>query len=201
MFRTAKRRRLAGTAGVAGGVGWILLALATFAFGANALPPSYGAVEALTPVALLSMFAGLLGYRAETWRSWGRLAAAGFVVLVVGLAGSVAGAATDLLSGSLVGWDLFVASHLLALVGASAFGAGLLRSGAGPRSGAALLAGALPVGLPASFALAAAVGDETVVALGPAASLGAGVAVLGWSVRNRAVASAEGEGATQTLNS
>lgn len=183
-----------------GGVGWALLASATFAFGANALPPSYGAVEALTLVALLSVLAGLLGYRAETRREWDRLAAAGYAVLLVGLGGSLAGAAIDALSGSLAGWELFVASHLLALVGASAFGAGLLRSGTEPRSGAALLAGTLPVGLPASFALAVALGDETVVALGLAVWFGAGVATLGWFVRGRAVTAAEGEEG-QTLNS
>ena len=155
-FWTPERLRLAGVAGIVGGLGWAALAVAAFAAGSNGGFASYDAVDALTPVALLLTIVGLLGYRARTKATWSRLSAAGFVTCLVGLTSSFAGAALYGWLGVLYGWELLTVSYLLALVGAAAFGAGLLRSGTPPRFGTALLAAALPVGLAASFGLAVA---------------------------------------------
>ncbi|PSP56344.1 hypothetical protein BRC82_02295 [Halobacteriales archaeon QS_1_67_19] len=89
-------------------------------------------------------------------------------------------------AGAVGGWTASVWAYELALAGATAFGAGPLRDGVAPRSGAVLLA-AVPVVLAASFGLAVALGDESLVALGPAATLGAGVAAIGrWVWRDAA---------------
>jgi hypothetical protein len=188
--RSLRRRRLAGLAGIAGGVGWAGLTLLTFAAGGGVSPLGYATLELLTPVALVLAAAGAAGFRVRSRRSWSRLTAVGYAALFAGLVGAVAGSAFYVALGRLTGWTFSVWAYFLALVGATVFGIRLLRddSVAGFshrnsfRVGAALLAGTLPVGLPASFALAFAgiVSDEAIVPVGPGALLGAGVAALGW---------------------
>jgi len=170
--------RIAGFAGIAGGLGWAALAVATFAADRGLTPVWYGPGDLLTPVALGLAAVGLAGYRARTGPGWGRLAAAGFAALFAALVGATAGSAAYVALDALYGWTLSVWAYSLALVGATAFGAGLLRARMPPRAGAALLAG-IPVGLGASFALALALGDEAAVPLAPSVLLGAGLAALG----------------------
>jgi hypothetical protein len=145
----------------------------------------YGPGDLLTPIALAAI--GLAGYRARTGSTWGRLATAGFVALVAGLVGALAGSAAYVALDALDGWTLSVWAYSIALVGATAFGASLLRASVPPRAGAALLAG-IPIGLGASFAIALALGDEAAVPLVPGVVFGAGIAALGRWV---AVSSAE----------
>lgn len=178
----ATRVRLAGGAGVAGGLGWTALVALRFAADRGAVLLGYGTLDALTPVALALALAGVAGHRARTRSAWGRLAVAGFAALAVGLLGALAGSVAYVAADRLGGWTVSVWSYSLALVGASGFGAGLLSAGVPPRAGTALLAGALPVGLAASLSLAAGgvVPDEAIVPVGPGALLGVGIAVLGW---------------------
>ncbi|MFC4550690.1 MULTISPECIES: hypothetical protein [Halorussus] len=194
-FWTTRRVRLAGTAGLVGGVGWALLAAVSYAAGANVFTPttrSYAVLDALTPLALLLATVAVAAYRARTEPRWNRLAAVGFVALLVGLAGATVGTAASALGAvagpegwtlSLVGWEVSAFAYLLALLGAAAFGVGLLQGEVPPRVAAVSLAGALPVGALVSLGLGVAVGDEAVVPVGPALLLGAGVAALGRFLR------------------
>jgi len=170
--------RLAGLAGIAGGLGWAALAAATFAADRGLTPVWYGPGDLLTPVALGLAAVGLAGYRARTGSTWGRLATAGFAALFAGLLGTLAGSAAYVALDALDGWTLSVWAYSLALVGATAFGAGLLRARVPPRAGAALLAG-IPIGLGASFAVALALGDEAAIPLVPGVLFGVGLAALG----------------------
>ncbi|WP_135827789.1 hypothetical protein [Halorussus halobius] len=174
--------RLAGLAGVAGGVAWAALPLFWFASGGGVTVLGYGTLDLLTPAAFGLALAGVAGYRARTGRAWGRLATAGVALLAAGLLAGLAGSLAYVLAGRLAGWTLSVWASILVLVGATVAGDGLLVDGVEPRVGAALLASALPVGVPASLALAVggAVPDEAVVPVGPGLLLGAGVAALGW---------------------
>lgn len=174
--------RLAGAAGVAGGLEWAALVVLTFAAGRGPTLPGYGTLDALTPVALSLATVAVAGYGVRTRAAWGPLAVGGFVVFFGGLAGSLAGSAVYVGFDVLAGWTVSVWSYVLALFGAAGFGAGLLLAGVPPRAGAALLAGALPVGLAASLALAVGgvVPDEAVVPVGPGLLLGAGIATVGW---------------------
>lgn len=177
----ATRGLLAGAAGVAGGLGWTVLVALRFAADRGATLLGYGALDAVTPVALAFALVGVAGYRARTRSRWGRLAVAGFAGFAVGLLGAFAGSVAYVAADSLDGWAVAVWSYFLALVGATAFGAGLLSADVPPRAGAALLAGSLPVGLAASLALGVGVvPDEAVVPVGPGVLLGVGVAVVGW---------------------
>ena len=184
MVRFWPDARLAGVGGVAGGLGWAALSLLTFAADRGATLLGYGALDALTPVALALALAGVAGYRTRTREAWSRLVAVGFAVFAAGLLGAFAGSAAYVAAGLLAGWTVSVWSYFLALLGAAVFGGGLARVGVPPRSGTVLLAGALPVGLAVSAALAVGgvVPDEAVVPVGPGVLLGGGIAALGWWV-------------------
>lgn len=191
MAHAGRLHRLAGAAGVAGGGGVATLTVVTFAVGQGTTLLGYGTLDLLTPVAFALAAVGVAGYGARTRGTWNRLALTGFVAFFGGLAGAFAGATIYVGLGMLDGWTVSVWSYFLALVGATVFGVGLLRAGAAPRSGAVLLAGALPVGLGASLALAVGgvIPDEAVVPIGPGVLLGTGIAVLGWwvwSIENEA---------------
>lgn len=175
------RLRFAGLAGVAGGLAWALLAVATVAADRGTPPLWYGFLDALAPVAFALSAVGVAGYHARTNAEWGRLATVGYVAVLAGLVGAFAGSAAYAGLGTLDGWTVSVWAYLLAVVGAPVFGVGLLRAGIAPRSGAVLLAGG-PVVVAAAFGLAALVGDEALVSVGLAVWLGASVAALGWWV-------------------
>jgi hypothetical protein len=162
------------------------LTLVTFTVGQGTTLLGYGTLDLLTPISFALAAVGVAGYAARTRETWNRLALAGFVAFFGGLAGAFAGASVYVGLGTLGGWTISVWSYFLALVGASVFGLGLLWAGVPPRSGAVLLAGALPVGLGASIALAVGgvIPDEAVVPVGPGVLLGSGIAVLGWWVWN-----------------
>lgn len=176
------RVRLAGIAGVAGGLTWVALVVLWFAVDRGATLLGYGTLDALAPVAFALALAGLAGYRAETRPAWGRLAVTGFAAFAVGLAVAFAGSLAYVVGDVLAGWTLSVWSYFLALVGATLFGVGLLWAGVPPRTGGALLAATLPLGVAGSLALAVGgvVTDEAVLPVGPGALVGAGIAVLSW---------------------
>ena len=184
--RVGGLHRLAGAAGVAGGGGLATLTVVTFAVGRGTTLLGYGTLDLLTPVAFALAAVGVAGYGARTGETWNRLALVGFVAFFGGLVGAFAGATVYVGFGMLGGWTISVWSYFLALVGATVFGVGLLWARVPPRSGAVLLAGALPVGLGASLALAVGgvIPDEAVVPVGPGVLLGAGITVLGWWVWN-----------------
>ncbi|WP_137283883.1 hypothetical protein [Halorussus salinisoli] len=174
--------RLAGVAGIAGGLGWSARAVLTFAADRGASVLGYGTLDLLVPVALALAVVGVVGHYARTQVAWSGVTTAGFVAFFAGLLGTFAGSAAYAVGGLLTGWTLSVWSYFLALVGAVGFGAGLLRDEVPPRSGAVLLTVALPAGLTVSLALAVGgvVPDEAVVPVGPGVLLGAGIAALGW---------------------
>ncbi|UPV72758.1 hypothetical protein M0R89_09370 [Halorussus limi] len=187
--------RAAGLAGVAGGLGWALLSVGAFAAGRGVSPLGYGFLDALTPVALALATAGVAGYRARSASEWGALGRLGYVAVLAGLVGACVGSAVYVVFGRLDGWTVSVWAYLLAVVGAPVLGVGLLRAGAAPRAGGALLAGT-PAGVAASFGLAALVGDETLVSVGLAVWLGGAIATLGgwvWS-ETKAEATDSGSG-------
>ena len=176
--------RVAGIAGVAGGLGWAARAVLTFAADRGASVLGYGTLDVLLPLALALAAVGVAAHYARTQASWGRATTAGFVAFFAGLLGALAGSTAYVGAGALVGWTISVWSYFLALAGAVGFGAGLLWDEVPPRAGAALLTVALPAGLVASLSLAVGgvVPDEAVVPVGPGVLLGAGVAALGWWV-------------------
>ena len=180
--------RLAGLAGVAGGLAWATLPLLWFASGGGVTVLGYGTLDLLTLAAFGLTLAGVAGHRARTARAWSRLTTAGFALLAAGLIAGLAGSLAYVLAGRLAGWTLSTWASVAVLVGATVAGAGLLDDGVEPRVGALLLASALPVGVPASLALAVGgvVRDEAVVPVGPGLLLGAGVVALGWWTARRA---------------
>ena len=179
-----KTVRLAGLAGIAGGLAWSGLVVASFATGQGRTLLDYGTLDLLAPVLLALSIVGVAGYYARTQAEWGRVTTVGFVLFFAGLLGALAGSAAYVVADLLTGWTLSVWSYFLALIGAVGFGAGLLWDEVPPRSGALLLTIALPAGLGVSVALAVGgvVPDEAVVPVGPGVLLGAGIAVLGWWV-------------------
>lgn len=179
--------RFAGLAGVAGGLAWAGVVVLSFAVGRGSTLLGYETLDLLSPVVLALVTAGVAGHYARTQAAWGRVTTAGFVVFFAGLLGALAGSTVYVVAGLLTGWTLSVWSYFLALVGAVVFGAGLLWDEIPPRSGAVLLAVALPGGLGISVALAVGgiVPDEAVVPVGPGVLLGLGIAVLGlWTYRS-----------------
>jgi hypothetical protein len=188
-----ERVRLAGVAGIAGGLAWAGLVGLSFAVGRASTLLGYETLDLLTPVVFALVTVGVAGYYARTQTAWGWATTAGFVVFFAGLLGALAGSAAYVVTGLLTGWTLSVWSYFLALVGAVVFGAGLLWDEVPPRSGAVLLAVALPAGLGISLAVAVGglVPDEAVVPVGPGALLGVGVAALGWWVAARSAIPSE----------
>jgi len=180
-FRSVAAVRISGVAGVAGGLAWAALPVLWFVTGAGASVLGHGALDALAPATFALALAGVAGYRARAADAWGLPTTAGFGAFAGGLVTGLAGSVAYLAGGLLAGWTLSVWGSVLALVGATVFGAGLLVDGARPRVGAVLLAATLPVGVPASLALAVSgvVGDEAIVPVGPGVLLGLGVVALG----------------------
>jgi peptidoglycan/LPS O-acetylase OafA/YrhL len=182
-----ERVRLPGLAGLVGGLAWAGLVVLSFAAGRGSTLLGYETLDLLAPVVFALVVVGVAGYYARTQTAWGRATTAGFVVFFAGLLGALAGSTAYVVAGFLAGWTLSVWSYFLALVGAVVFGAGLLWNEVPPRSGAVLLAVALPAGLGISLAVAVGglVPDEAVVPVGPGALLGIGIAALGWWVAAR----------------
>jgi len=176
--------RLAGLAGVAGGLAWVVLAVLWLTVGGGATLLGYGMLDALAPVTFALALAGVAGYRAQTVRAWGRLATAGFAIFAAGLAVTVVASLVYVVSDVLEGWTVSVWSYLLAMVGATVFGTGLLWASVPPRSGAALFAGTLPVGVgvPLALAVSGVAPDEAVIAAGPGVLVGTGIVTVGWQV-------------------
>ena len=177
--------RWSGLAGVLGGVLWALWYVGVSLVGGA----GYGTYNRLMPLVLLLLAVGLLGLHAAQNGSHGGIGRAGFMVALGGLLVMTAGNVADFWVFAEEGygpaslkhsaWMLFGLGLLAFYVGTVLFGAGTLRAGVLPRSGALLLLVWFPLGFVASGLLQFAGVPEALAFSGMTGLCGLGWAILG----------------------
>jgi hypothetical protein len=187
-----------GLAGMVGGALWALTPLRQSLLGGR-FPehPVFRPYNLALLVIVVLLAAGLLALRAHHKGSYGRLGAAGVVVVLVGYAMLFLGSLPAVLlsaEGSRglirVGQDLGFLGALVAGLGAVPLGIALLRARSAPRAGALLLVVALPVGI-VGVIIVSAMGFVDIAGLPLTVLYGGAWIVFGGHLRSQGSATTE----------
>lgn len=188
--------RWGGLASIVGGALWALTPLRETLFGGRAPEhPVFRPYNFVLVVIAVLLIAGLLALRNRYKGRYGRLGAAGVIVIFVGYAMIFFGSIPAVLLSPdgfrgliLAGQDLGFLGALVSGVGAILLGIALWRAGAASRLGALLLIIALPVGF-VGVVLVAAIGFVDIAGLALTVPYGGAWVMLGsqlWSLRGTA---------------
>lgn len=173
--------RASAVSALLGGVAWTAAGLALFT---TLTPAEFTYVDALGTVAIALLAVGLVAYYDSEHRRFGRTGTVGFGLLAAGTLLAAVGLPLAAY-GPEAAFFGFLLGLLVQLLGALVLGVSMLRSGTDSRLAAALLAAALPVGLPVTLAYMQFVNEASAPWAGPILLYGLAWVVIGNALRTR----------------